>query len=331
MGTTADKLNRLIDTKSDIKSAINSKGVVVDDSDTFNDYADKIRQIKQRFTGHADREGLKEIGWTEDDIDLYQQYGVNWNEEDDKLHKVTEANINLYGVIDENNISNFVRDLIYMPKLRITKSDLTQLFYKLYYLVAIPSLDFDIEPSILTNMFTHCHSLVYIGGELDVSLATICSHVFEGCTNLKSVQSFYFKKELCELPYMFVENTSLKEAVLGTEDAQKAILNLEGTFANCYSLEKVRIFASECTNYLLTFKDCYNLRVCYIYGLKADLDISFSKISMNSLIYIINNSIENSNGVNITLRQDVWHEATNTDAVAESLGNHPYIHLIEKI
>lgn len=47
MGTTADKLNKLITTKTDIKNAIISKGVAINDSDTFSSYAGKISQIQQ--------------------------------------------------------------------------------------------------------------------------------------------------------------------------------------------------------------------------------------------------------------------------------------------
>lgn len=43
MGTTADKLNKLLQTKEDIKSAIQSTGETVLDDDTFASYADKIR------------------------------------------------------------------------------------------------------------------------------------------------------------------------------------------------------------------------------------------------------------------------------------------------
>ena len=46
MGTTADKLNKVLSTKADIKSAIIEKGVAVSDSDTFASYGDKIRSIK---------------------------------------------------------------------------------------------------------------------------------------------------------------------------------------------------------------------------------------------------------------------------------------------
>lgn len=45
MGSIADKLSKLMETKSAIKSAITGKGVTVADSDPFSSYAGKIAQI----------------------------------------------------------------------------------------------------------------------------------------------------------------------------------------------------------------------------------------------------------------------------------------------
>ena len=46
MGTITDKLNKLAETKSAIKTAIVNKGVAVSDSDTFASYANKITSIE---------------------------------------------------------------------------------------------------------------------------------------------------------------------------------------------------------------------------------------------------------------------------------------------
>lgn len=46
MGTVADKLNKLLGTKADIKAAITEKGQTVAEADTFASYGDKIRAIK---------------------------------------------------------------------------------------------------------------------------------------------------------------------------------------------------------------------------------------------------------------------------------------------
>ena len=50
MGTTADKLNKLVETKAAIKTAITNKGVEISDTDTFFSYASKIDSIS---SGHC--------------------------------------------------------------------------------------------------------------------------------------------------------------------------------------------------------------------------------------------------------------------------------------
>lgn len=54
MGTITDKLNKLAETKSAIKTAIVNKGVAVSDSDTFASYADKIASISGGGSGDLD-------------------------------------------------------------------------------------------------------------------------------------------------------------------------------------------------------------------------------------------------------------------------------------
>ena len=51
MGTVADKLNKLLGTKADIKAAITEKGQTVAEADTFASYAAKIRAIETTSKG----------------------------------------------------------------------------------------------------------------------------------------------------------------------------------------------------------------------------------------------------------------------------------------
>lgn len=75
MGTTAEKLNKILDSKAKIKAAIEAKGVS-DVGDVLANYPDKIASIQSGggssgFTGHADVEGLKAIGWTDEEIHTF--------------------------------------------------------------------------------------------------------------------------------------------------------------------------------------------------------------------------------------------------------------------
>lgn len=87
-------------------------------------FAEEIKGItgaKPKWTGHADAEGLRAIGWTDEDIAYYQENGVNWNEEDDEYHKVSDDNKALYGVLTASNISSYRDRIVYLPKIDTSK------------------------------------------------------------------------------------------------------------------------------------------------------------------------------------------------------------------
>ena len=150
---------------------------------------------KPKWTGHADAEGLKAIGWTDEDIAYYQENGVNWNEEADEYHKVTDDNKALYGVLTANNISSYKDRIVYLPKIDTSGvTSMSNMFYYCYSLTAIPLLD----TSGVTNMsymFQNCYSLTAIP-LLDTSGVTNMSYMFYNCSslttaNLKNVKLAY--------------------------------------------------------------------------------------------------------------------------------------------
>ena len=113
----------------------------------------------QKWTGHADAEGLKAIGWTAEDIAYYQANGVNWNEEDDEFHKVSDDNKALYGVLTANNISSYRERIVYLPKIDTSaKTSLGYMFNNCYSLTAIPQLD-TTNVTSMSSMFLYCYSL----------------------------------------------------------------------------------------------------------------------------------------------------------------------------
>lgn len=88
------KTDNLQDFLVDLADTIREKKGTTDkiNPQDFSSEIDKIggpSKPKITYTGHADVEGLKAIGWDDDDIAYFQEYGVNWNEEDDELYKVT--------------------------------------------------------------------------------------------------------------------------------------------------------------------------------------------------------------------------------------------------
>ena len=144
------------------------------------------------WTGHADVEGLKAIGWTDEDIAYYQENGVNWNEEDDEYHKVTDDNKALYGVLTADNISTYKDRIVYLPKIDTSgKTTMSNMFSGCYSLVTIPQLDTQ-SVTNMNYMFQDCYSLVSIP-QLDTQKVTEMSNMFSGCyslthTNLKNAK-----------------------------------------------------------------------------------------------------------------------------------------------
>ena len=110
------------------------------------------------WTGHADVEGLRAIGWTEEDIAYYQENGVNWNEEDDQYHKVPEDNIALYGVLTADNIYDYADRLVYLPKIDTANvKDMSSMFYDCPSLVSVPQFD-TANVKDMSYMFGECYS-----------------------------------------------------------------------------------------------------------------------------------------------------------------------------
>ena len=115
-----------------------------------------------KWTGHADAEGLRAIGWTDEDIQYYQENGVNWNEEDDEYHKVSEDNKALYGVLTADNISTYKDRIVYLPKIDTSaKTSVSSMFGSCYSLVAIPQLNTS-NVTNMSSMFSKCYSLVIV-------------------------------------------------------------------------------------------------------------------------------------------------------------------------
>ena len=120
--------------------------------------------IIPRWTGHADAEGLKAIGWTDEDIAYYQANGVNWNEEDDQYHLVSDDNKALYGVLTADNISTYKDRIVYLPK--IDTSSVTSIIVLIFISIrcSIAKLVFQILwdmrkdlPEVLPNIFYREH------------------------------------------------------------------------------------------------------------------------------------------------------------------------------
>lgn len=228
--TTAENLNRIIQAKSDIKQAIENKGVTVGDI-TINGYAAKINEIQQEVTG-----GSKWV--VPNNIQLrnimLQTLDVNnWDLSSTKyISNLFAQNRNLVNVIGINNWD--VRKLI----------DANDLFSYCTSLETMDLSNWNILEALgsLSRMFYECKNIY------EVNISNIAKNginstmdLFYGCTNLQTV---YMKNwDLSDVNMLgdeFYGCTSLK-----TLDMENTILSngLNGAYVlrlnSCTELENV--------------------------------------------------------------------------------------------
>ena len=260
---------------------------------------------KSRWTGHADVEGLKAIGWTDEDIAYYQENGVNWNEEDDQYHKVPEDNIALYGVLTVDNIEDYLDQIVWLPKIDTSGvTDMSYMFYEAMKMEGMPWIDTS-NATDFTGCFWGCYLLTCLP-PIDTSKSEHMSNVCTACYSL-----------------MYVPSIDISKAK-----------DIAAMFSECHSLNSIptidvigRTFDSGYSN-LVT--ECYSLMDFKIKGLAENLDLSYSiPISKASLLYIINNEAATS-AITISVNYFIYKVYSKDTDITAALTNHPNIKLASK-
>ena len=299
MGTVAEKASKTLDTKRKIAAAIEQM-TGRPAGDVFADYPEQILGIQTEggsgWTGHADVEGLKAIGWTDEDIAYYQQHGVNWNEEDDAFHKVPEYNKALYGVINIDNIQDYKDILVYLPKIDTTGvTNMSGKFQNCYSLVAVPMMDASSVVN-MSYMFQSCYSLVSVP-LFDTSSVTSMSSMFQSCYSLVSVPLFD-TSSVMNMSYMFRNCYSLVSVPLFDTSSVTAMSSM---FQSCYSLVSVPLFdTSSVTSMSSMFQSCYSLVSVPLFDTSSVMDMSYMFQNCYSLAYINLNNLKISVAVSAT-------------------------------
>lgn len=321
--TDMAKNDNLSDFLLDIADAIREKK---GSSEPINaqDFSSEIASIETKsgssWTGHADAEGLKAIGWTDEDIAYYQEHGVNWNEEDDEYHKVSDDNKALYGVLTADNIANYRDRIVYLPKIDTSAmTSMNRMFQNCYSLVSIPHLDTQ-KVTNMEQMFQNCYSLVSI--QLDTSNVTSTSGMFNGCRSLVSIPQLNTSK-VTSIDSMFQNCYSLVSIQLDTQNA----IYINNMFNGCCSLVSIQLDTRKGGNTSYMFYNCFSLTHANIknVNLSCLLDKS-ALLSKESLLYLINNEAA-TRAITITLHSYAYERlATDADVVA-ALTNHPNISL----
>lgn len=280
-----------------------------------------VTPSRPSWTGHADAEGLKAIGWTDEDIAYYQEHGVNWNAEDDEYHKVTDDNKALYGVLTKDNIQTYKDRIVYLPKIDTSGvTNMSDMFYNCYSLVSIPQLDTS-KVMDMRYMFSSCTSLVSIP-QLDTQNVTNMSYMFSHCSSLVSIPQLD-TSSVWNMNGMFNYCGSL---VSIPQLDTSSVTNMISTFGNCFSLVLIPLLDTiKMTNISNMFISCYSLTHINLKNVKSAYQLSTSNLlSKESLLYLINNEAA-TEAITIKLAPYAYERLANDADVIAALANHPNI------
>lgn len=196
MARTDNLTNFLTDVANSIRA---KKGTT--DTILASDFDTEIESIETGggttepiFTGHYDAEGLKTIGWTDEEIEYYQQNGVQWNSTEDEYFKLTDTE--LIGddstntrFLPKNTTKKYFRNyykLLAIPQLDTSEvTNMDSMFYSCYSLMTIPLLNTS-KVTDMSNMFSSCRSLITIP-KLDTSNVTNMRSMFYSCYLLTTI------------------------------------------------------------------------------------------------------------------------------------------------
>ena len=176
MGTTAQKLNKILETKEAIRTAINNKGGTLTTTDTFASYPSAIDSLPSGGGG-----SLKTLlDATKSTYYLFRNY--------------SESSIDgLISYSDTSNVTN-MQSMFYgcsnittIPQLDTSSAtNMSYMFYNCANLATIPQLD----TSSVTNMrdmFGSCNKIT-ITPQLDTSSVTNMEEMFYRCSKLITAQ-----------------------------------------------------------------------------------------------------------------------------------------------
>lgn len=346
------KENNLTDFLTDVADAIREKKGTTDKINPQN-FSDEIKGIKTSssiWTGHVDVEGLKAIGWDDEDIAYFQEHGVNWMEEDNEYYKVSDDNKALYGVLNWRNLSQYKDRIVYLPKIDVgSATNWENEFIDYKNMRAMPILLNGNNILNANNLFRGCYSLLYIP-PLDLSKVSKANAFLEDCYFIRYVPAFNFIKAtilgycfnscrnlrhidittsslLTSASYMFYSCSSLG-LVTGDLDVSN-VSDLRYFIYNCYSLHSVIpvLDLGKATNVYSFAYNCISLRDIKIKNLPISIEFSQSlRLSKESLLFMINNEAATSS-ITITLHATAYARLSTDPDIVSALENHPLVSL----
>ena len=221
MGTTAQKLNKILETKEAIRTAINNKGGTLTTTDTFASYPSAIDSLPSG--GGNTLKTLLDA--TKSCYYLFYNYkGISVNDS--------------ISYSDTENVTNMI-----------------SMFYQCTNLTTIPQIDTS-KVTDMTRMFYQCQKLTTIP-QLNTSKVTDMRSMFYACNGLTTIPQLN-TSNVTTMDYMFQQCSSL--TTLPLLDTSK-VARMESMFESCYKLTTIDITHMNITSASNSnfASDCYSL------------------------------------------------------------------------
>ncbi len=205
-----DKKNYLLETKNQIKAAIQQKGVIVQDTDTFRSYATKIGEIQsggghtnifstiwetsnnynmiiQKLAKEIPNDILQEAFNNQNVIRMDQSFAYCQN-----LEKLDLSNCKVDTVTSMSNLCTGSTKLKQIIMKKLNLKSVTQINSAFSNLKELQEIDFtNTDTSNISNFLTMCSgcsNLIRFIGILDVISNTgNIANIVNGCTNLEEI------------------------------------------------------------------------------------------------------------------------------------------------
>ena len=234
MGTTAQKLNKILETKEAIRTAINNKGGTLTTTDTFASYPSAIDSLP---SGGGDP--LKEfLDETHDASYMFCGYSIDntfttWNRNltYERLQKILSYNTTS-SVTKMSGMFIYCKQLTTIPPINTSLvTNMNYMFSSCESLISIPQID----TSKVTNfqgMFGSCSKLTTIP-QIDTSNATYMSFMFAYCKNLTTIDITHMNITSTSSTNNFAQNCySLTKLIIRNMPKIPALNS--NAFTNCY-------------------------------------------------------------------------------------------------
>ena len=175
MGTTAQKLNKILETKEAIRTAINNKGGTLTTTNTFASYPSAIDSLPSGGGG-----SLKTLlDATKSCYYLFYNYSGT---SVDELISFSDTS----SVTNMNSMFFNCSNLTTIPQLNTSNvTNMSYMFSRCSNLINIPQIDTS-SVTNMGNMFYQCTSLTTIP-QLDTSIVDNMNHMFYFCVSLTTI------------------------------------------------------------------------------------------------------------------------------------------------